>query len=91
MSAIALLIALLLNAGIAPAVAQEDDALVPVMGQVAIGALNEAHPECSATRWDFNRDASNGLTVTAHGQCEFAAEFYRNPDTLDWQFAVEGS
>jgi hypothetical protein len=92
MSAIALFIVLLLNAGIVPATA-EDSPAVTVMGYVAQGALVEAHPECDpATRWDFNRDNSAGLEVTARGtRCEYAAEFYRNPDTLLWQFAVAGS
>jgi len=93
MSTLALLIALLLNGGAINATA-EDSPIVPIMGQVAIAALIEAHPECAdgPTDWDYNVDASDGVTVLGLARdCEFAGEFYRSPETGLWQFAVEGA
>jgi len=90
MTTLALLIALLINGG-AVAATQEDDPIIPTMGTIAIAALNEAHPDCKSDRWDFNRDASGGVTVTAFGNCEFAGQFYRQPETGLWQFAIEGA
>ena len=93
MSILAALIVLLLNAGILPAVGFEDEPIVAVMGEVAVGALIEAVPACDqgTTRWDFNLDASDGLSITGFAQCESAAQFYRSPETGLWQFEVQGS
>ena len=95
MTLIALFIVALLNAGIIPAIGFEDEPIVAVMGEVAVGALIEQQPACDGgtTLWDFNRDNSDGLAVIglAGEACEFAAEFYRSPETGLWQFAVNGS
>jgi hypothetical protein len=91
MTFIAFIIALLLNGGGITPVTAEDSVAVPVMGQVAMAALNEAHPECESSRWDYNVDASDGITVTAFGDCEFAAQFYLSPETGLWSFAIEGA
>ena len=88
MTTLALLIVMLLNGGSAT-VAVEDDPMVSTMANVAMASLSEAG--CEPTGWDFNRDASDGLTVTAFGECEFAAQFYRSPETGLWQFAIEGA
>lgn len=93
MSIIALFIVALLNAGVFGPVLFEDEPIALVMGEVAMGALIEAQPQCdnSATRWDFNADNVGGLWVHGFADCEYAAEFYRSPETGLWQFTVEGS
>ena len=92
MATIAFLIGLLLNGGAIQPVTAEDSIAVPVMGQVAIAALVESHPECTGpTSWDFNVDASDGIQILGFAEgCEFAGEFYRPSDGV-WQFAVQGS
>jgi len=63
-----------------------------VMGSVAVAALIESHPECDTPEWHYNVDYSDGISVVAISPtCEFAAEFYRAPDTLVWQFMIEGA
>jgi len=70
----------------------EDSPVVASMATLSLRALNETHPECVGAEWHFNVDASDGVSVIATSPaCEFAAEFYRAPDTLVWQFMVEGS
>ena len=94
MNLIALLICILLNGGgdTIQSPVYEDTPIVGVMASLAVAALVESHPECDAPTWDYNVDASDGITVHAHSAtCEFAAEFYRAPDTLRWQFAIEGA
>ena len=86
----ALLVALLLN-GTSTTALVEDAPIVTVMGAAAIAALNEAHPECKAIAWQFNRDASDGLSVIATGSCEYAGWFYLAPDGDVWTFTVEGA
>lgn len=95
MSILAAFIVLLLNAGIVPAIHFEDEAIVSVMGEVAIDALIESRPECAVEgdpTWDFNADDSDGLSIIGRtGTCEYAGWFYRSPETGLWQFNVEGS
>jgi len=70
----------------------EDSPIVQSMAAVAVDALTETHPECADPRFVFNVDASDGVQVLAVSDtCEYAAEFYRAPDTLRWSFAVTGS
>jgi hypothetical protein len=94
MATLALLITLLLNGGAVAPATVEDAPIVPIMGQVAIAALIEAHPECAdgPTDWDFNVDASGGVTVNGLARdCEAAGQFYLAPDSTVWTFAVEGA
>ena len=94
-TAIALVLVAFLNAGFAPDPLFEDAPVVAVMGDLAISALHETHPECVVEgdpTWDFNRDSSAGLSVIGRiADCEAAGWFYRSPETGLWQFTVEGS
>jgi len=83
--------AMFLNGGSAPTTLVEDDAIVASMAGIARAALVESHPECGTPTWSFNRDASDGITVLATGTCEFAAGFYRSPETGEWTFSIEGA
>jgi len=91
MNLIVLIITLLLNGGGLTA-QHEDDPIVPVMADVAIAMLAEAHPECASFQhWAFNADDSGGIQVLGLADCEYAGEWYRNPETRQWSFAIEGS
>jgi len=87
----ALALIIFANSG-APTAVHEDSPIVGSMSALASNALIETHPECGTPVVDYNVDDSDGITVIAHNPaCEYAASFYRAPDTLVWTFMVEGS